>query len=79
MTMPREIVTEKLADIEQIENRRPDQKDTDAVYFLSPKPHIIDCIMADFERRKYRGAFIIWTSCKVSVRYGRRAAIDTYL
>lgn len=45
-------------------DRRPDQKDTDAVYFLTPKPHIVDCIMADFDRRKYRGTFLLWTSCK---------------
>jgi hypothetical protein len=36
----------------------------DAVYILSPQPHIVDCIMADLERRRYRGTFLVWTSCK---------------
>lgn len=37
-------------------------KEMDAVYILSPLPHIVDCLMADFERRWYRRAFVIWTS-----------------
>ncbi|KAF2275554.1 syntaxin-binding protein-like protein 2 [Westerdykella ornata] len=57
-----DILNENITNIERIEDRRPDQKDTDAVYFLTPRPHIVDCIMADFERQKYRGAFLLWTS-----------------
>ena len=34
----------------------------DAIYLLSPEPHIVDCLMADLEKRRYRGAFLIWTS-----------------
>ncbi|KAL9598316.1 MAG: hypothetical protein Q9179_003958 [Wetmoreana sp. 5 TL-2023] len=49
-------------DIEQIENRRPINKEMDAVYLLSPLPHILDCLMADLERRRYRRTFLIWTS-----------------
>ena len=37
-------------------------KDMDAVYILSPLPHIVDCVMADFERRRYGRSFLIWTS-----------------
>lgn len=37
-------------------------KDMDVVYILSPQPHIVDCIMADFERRRYRKTYLIWTS-----------------
>jgi syntaxin-binding protein 1 len=33
----------------------------DAIYILSPQPHILDCLLADFERRRYRRGFIIWT------------------
>lgn len=33
----------------------------DAIYMLSPQPHIIECLFADFERRRYRRSFIIWT------------------
>ena len=54
--------TEDQADIEQIEDKRPMNKDMDAVYILSPLPHIVDCVMADFERRRYRRSFLIWTS-----------------
>ena len=54
--------TEDQADIEQIEDKRPMNKDMDAVYILSPLPHIVDCLMADFERRRYRRSFLIWTS-----------------
>lgn len=65
-----------LVDIERIEDRRPDQKDTDAVYFLTPKPHILDCLMADFERRKYRGTFLLWTSCKDAAHLASGARTD---
>jgi syntaxin-binding protein 1 len=34
----------------------------DAIYILTPKPHIVDCIMAEFEQRRYRGFFLIWTT-----------------
>ena len=36
--------------------------DMDAIYLLSPQPHIVDCLMADFERRRYRNAFLVWTA-----------------
>lgn len=57
-----DILNEQITNIEQIEHRRPINKDMDAVYILSPHPHIVDCIMADLERRRYRGTFLIWTS-----------------
>lgn len=37
-------------------------KDIDAVYILSPLPHIVDCVMADFERRRYKKSFLVWIS-----------------
>ena len=52
----------KRLDVEKIEERRPMNKDMDAVYILSSLPHIVDCLMADFERRRYRRSFLIWTS-----------------
>ena len=52
--------------MEQIEDRRPMNQEMDAVYILSPQPHIVDCLMVDLERRRYRRSFIIWTSCKNS-------------
>lgn len=36
--------------------------DLDAVYILTPLPHIVDCLLADFEKRRYRRSFLIWTS-----------------
>lgn len=50
------------ADVEQIEDRRPANPGMDALYFLSPQTHILDCLLADFERRRYRKSYIVWTS-----------------
>jgi syntaxin-binding protein 1 len=49
-----------LVDIEMIEERRPMNPDMDAIYILSPQPHIVDCLLADFERRRYRKSFLVW-------------------
>ncbi|KAI7677667.1 hypothetical protein KC353_g22594, partial [Hortaea werneckii] len=48
--------------IEQILDRRPTNRDADALYLLTPHPHIVDAVMADFQKRKYRRAFLVWTS-----------------
>lgn len=37
-------------------------QEMDAVYLLSPSSHIVDCLMADLERRRYRKSYVIWTS-----------------
>ena len=57
-----DILKENVTNIEQIEDRRPMNQQMDAVYILSALPYIVDCLMADFDRRRYRRAFIIWTS-----------------
>ncbi|KAF2739056.1 syntaxin-binding protein-like protein 2 [Polyplosphaeria fusca] len=57
-----DILNRNITNIERIEDRREVQSDTDAVYLLTPESHIVDCVMADFERRRYRGAFLVWTS-----------------
>ncbi|KAF2873396.1 syntaxin-binding protein-like protein 2 [Massariosphaeria phaeospora] len=57
-----DILNANITNIERIDNRREPQRDMDAVYFLTPKPHIVDCLMADFERRRYRATFLIWTT-----------------
>ncbi|KAI1994144.1 syntaxin binding protein 1 [Ophidiomyces ophidiicola] len=57
-----DILNANVTNIEQIEHRRPMNPDTDAVYILSPLPHIVDCLVADLERRRYRRAFLVWTS-----------------
>ncbi|KAK4103613.1 Sec1-like protein [Parathielavia hyrcaniae] len=56
-----EILNHNIANIERMEERREVNPDMDAIYILSPQPHIVDCLLADFERRRYRRAFIIWT------------------
>ncbi|KAG8527478.1 uncharacterized protein KY384_007630 [Bacidia gigantensis] len=57
-----DILKENVTNIEQIENRRPMNQEMDAIYILSALPHIVDCLMADFDRRRYRRSYIIWTS-----------------
>ena len=47
-------------DIERIEEKRDMNPDMDAIYILSPQPHIVDCLMADFERRRYRRSYLVW-------------------
>lgn len=51
-----------LPDIEQIELRRQTNRETDAVYLLTPEPHIVECVVADLERRRYRQISLLWTS-----------------
>lgn len=58
-----DILNSNITNIERIEDRRQTIRDMDAVYILTPKPHIVDCLMAEFEQRRYRGFFLIWTSC----------------
>jgi len=60
----RRMSSDQQPDIEQIEHKRQKNPDVDAVYLLSPQPHIVDCIMADFERRRYRRSNLVWTSCE---------------
>ncbi|KAI9870642.1 MAG: vacuolar sorting protein VPS33/slp1 [Pleopsidium flavum] len=57
-----DILEENVTNIEQIEQRRPINKEMDAIYLVSPQPHIVDCLMADFERRRYRKSYLVWTS-----------------
>jgi syntaxin-binding protein 1 len=49
-----------IPDIERIEEKRGMNPDMDAIYVLSPQPHIVDCLMADFERRRYRKSYLVW-------------------
>lgn len=44
-------------------------KDMDVIYLLTPETHIVECLLADFDRRRYRGAYLLWTSCKVGLRF----------
>jgi syntaxin-binding protein 1 len=53
--------TEQLLAIERIEERREPNPTMDAIYILSPQPHIVDCVLADFERRRYKKSYLVWT------------------
>src|SRR5271154_5490306 len=57
-----DILNENVTNIEQIEQRRQNNSSTDAVYLLSPLPHIVECLKADLRKRRYRRTFLIWTS-----------------
>ncbi|CAO2654762.1 Nn.00g114950.m01.CDS01 [Neocucurbitaria sp. VM-36] len=57
-----DILNSNITNIERLEERRTTQRDMDAIYILTPKAHIVDCIMAEFDQRRYRGFFLIWTS-----------------
>ncbi|CAK7268857.1 hypothetical protein SEPCBS119000_003274 [Sporothrix epigloea] len=57
-----DILNKTIANIECIEERREMNPTMDAIYILSPKPHIVDCLLADLNRRRYRRAFLVWTS-----------------
>ncbi|KAF1839448.1 Sec1-like protein [Decorospora gaudefroyi] len=57
-----DILNLNITNIERIEDRRQAIRDMDAIYIITPKPHIVDCIMAEFDQRRYRGFFLIWTT-----------------
>lgn len=57
-----DILNKCISNIELIEERREMNPTMDAVYILSPQPHIVDCLLADLDRRRYRRAFLVWTS-----------------
>ncbi|KAH7088943.1 Sec1-like protein [Paraphoma chrysanthemicola] len=57
-----DILNLNITNVERLEERRTTQRDMDAVYIITPKAHIVDCMMAEFEQRRYRGFFLIWTT-----------------
>ncbi|KOS23106.1 Protein transport protein sec1 [Escovopsis weberi] len=57
-----EILNCNIATIERIEDRREPNPEMDAIYLLSPEPHIVDCLLADFELRRYRRGFLVWNN-----------------
>ncbi|KAL9116720.1 MAG: hypothetical protein Q9187_006752, partial [Circinaria calcarea] len=62
VTKEDDILQENITNIEQIEHKRGLNRSLDAVYLLSPEPHVVDCLMDDFERRRYRRSYLVWTS-----------------
>lgn len=57
-----DILRENVTNIVNIMDKREMEPDMDAIYLLSPQPHVVDCLMADFERRRYRRSFLVWTA-----------------
>ncbi|KAL5339021.1 Sec1-like protein [Aspergillus crustosus] len=68
-----DILNLNVTNIEQIEERRQSNQPIDALYILSALPHIVDCVLADFERRRYRKSYLVWTSF---LDPGLRARLD---
>ncbi|KAL4754728.1 hypothetical protein BDW72DRAFT_100904 [Aspergillus terricola var. indicus] len=68
-----DILNLNVTHIEQIEHRRPANQSMDALYILSALPHIVDCVLADLERKRYRKSYLVWTSF---LNPGLRARFD---
>ncbi|KAJ3527977.1 hypothetical protein NM208_g10439 [Fusarium decemcellulare] len=56
-----DILNNNIATIERIENRRDPNPEMDAIYILSPESFAVDCLLADFEMRRYRSYYLVWT------------------
>ncbi|KAK5938534.1 syntaxin binding protein 1 [Knufia obscura] len=57
-----DILNCNIISVDRLEDRRQQQPETDAIYLLSPLPHIVEQLKADLARRRYRRGFLIWTS-----------------
>lgn len=57
-----DILNCNIISIERLEDRRQNQPETDAIYLLSPLPHIVEALKADLARKRYRKGFLVWTS-----------------
>ncbi|KAH8681230.1 Sec1 family superfamily protein [Xylariales sp. PMI_506] len=57
-----DILNNNIANIERIEERRDMNPTMDAIYLISPQPHIVDCLVADLESRRYKKSFLVWTA-----------------
>ena len=57
-----DILSLNITQIEQLEQPRERNEFTDAVYLLSPLPHIVECLKADLHRKRYRKSILRWTS-----------------
>lgn len=33
----------------------------DAIYILSPRPHIVECLILDLAKGRYRNSTVLWT------------------
>ncbi|RSL71810.1 hypothetical protein CEP54_001116 [Fusarium duplospermum] len=56
-----DILNNNIATIELIESKREPNPEMDAIYILSPEPFAVDCLLADYEMRRYRSSYLVWT------------------
>ncbi|KAH8173567.1 hypothetical protein LIA77_07822 [Sarocladium implicatum] len=56
-----DILNNNIATIEKIESRREPNPEMDAVYILSPESYVVECLLADFQVRRYRKSYLVWT------------------
>ncbi|KAK8079759.1 Sec1 family protein [Apiospora hydei] len=57
-----DILSQNIANIERIEERRERNPTMDAIYILTPEQYIVDCLIADLEARRYQKSFLVWTA-----------------
>ncbi|KAI4602992.1 vacuolar sorting protein VPS33/slp1 [Pestalotiopsis sp. 9143b] len=57
-----DILNQNIANIERIEDRRELNPTMDAIYFVSPLPYVVDCLVHDIEARRYKKSFLLWTA-----------------
>ncbi|KPI35538.1 Protein transport protein sec1 [Cyphellophora attinorum] len=62
VTKEDDILNANIINIENLEDRRQTQSTTDAIYLLSPLPHVVEALKADLNRKRYRKGFLVWTS-----------------
>ncbi|CCF33574.1 Sec1 family protein [Colletotrichum higginsianum] len=56
-----DILNHNIANIERIEQKRDMNPEMDAIYILSPQENIVEILVNDFERRRYKQAYLVWT------------------
>ncbi|KAK7956973.1 Protein transport protein sec1 [Apiospora aurea] len=59
-----DILSQNIANIERIEERRERNPTMDAIYILTPEQYIVDCLIADLEARRYQKSFLVWTAAE---------------
>ncbi|OLL23058.1 Protein transport protein sec1 [Neolecta irregularis DAH-3] len=59
-----DLYDENIATVEHVEDQRAGDANFEAIYFVTPRPHIVDCVIADFNRPKplYAAAHLFFIS-----------------
>ncbi|KAF2671845.1 Sec1 family protein [Microthyrium microscopicum] len=57
-----DILENRVTNIDQIEQKRTRNVETDALYILTAEPHIVECVLSDIEKGRYAAYYILWTS-----------------